>query len=128
MKTFKCYTCKQIKELQTTGGTGYGYDRARHKICYACCAIRDEKDMLKTGRAVLYLTTEPDIYANGQYGTATVTNWPGSLKFTGRFKRGEHNIARYRFDAWFKDKAGKEWHGVQYGQMSQIIHCKRIGG
>lgn len=35
--------------------TGYGEDLAGRTYCYACCAERDKKDMIETGRATMYL-------------------------------------------------------------------------
>lgn len=94
--------------------TGYGVDRSGRKHCYECCAKRDVADMVSTGRATLYLS-------NGE-----VSNWPGSLKFRAHVRKGRHNIARTRYDAWFTGPDGKQWHGVQYGDNTQICHCKRL--
>ena len=84
------------------------------QVCFACCGVRDRADMIATGRAMLYLSR------------TTVSNWPGTLTFqTGRIVKGRHNIARTRYDAWFCGPDGFVWHGVQYGDNTQIIHCKR---
>jgi hypothetical protein len=104
-------------------GTGYGQDKHGKRYCYACCAERDKRSMRETGRAVLYLTTKPDL--GGDYGNAEITNWPGSLKLTGRYHKGSHNIARTRYDVWFKFE-GQNWWGVTYGEDTQICHCKRV--
>ena len=104
------------------GGTGYGVIREggrKKKICYDCCGKRDLAGMIETGRAVLYLTEGPD--------GAEVTNWPGTLKFHVRYqKAGNHNIAGRRTDVWFTDSNGREWHGVQLGNYSQICRCRRL--
>ena len=93
---------------------GYGIDKHGHKHCYQCCADNDLAEMIKTGRATLYLTDKE------------ITNWPGSLRFAVEYRKtGHHNIARKRYDAWFSVN-GEHWHGVQYGDMTQIIHCRRI--
>lgn len=121
-----------------TGGYGRygGVDGPRH--CYACCAELDKANMVETGRATLYLCgQEPKaVPANWKPGTGAwstegtklfeVTNWPGSLRFrvTGR-TRGRHNIARTRVDVWFNGPDGYVWHGTQYGEWTQLCHCKR---
>jgi hypothetical protein len=38
---------------------------------------------------------------------------------------GRHNIAGVRYDVWFRGPDGHVWWGVQYGDMTQICHCKR---
>lgn len=129
---FRCYECKQVKPVQTSGGTGYGADNSGRLICYACCGERDKRDMIKTGRATLYLT-QPEhsgpslrLDSYGPSGHAQVTNWPGTMRLNAYVRRGFHNIARYRYDAWFTGPDGKPWHGVTYGDNTQICHCKRL--
>src|SRR3990167_8673081 len=98
--------------------TGYGTDKDGKKHCYACCADNDRKAMIADGRATLYLIGKP--------GEHEITNWPGSLRFNPfRVRKGRHNMARTRYDAWFTGPDGKKWHGVQYGENTQIAHCKR---
>ena len=93
--------------------TGYGTDKDGKRHCYACCATRDRDAMRRDGRATLYLTG------------STLSNWPGSLSFTVRSTRvGRHNIARTRTDVWFAFE-GYWWHGTQYGDNTQLCHCKR---
>lgn len=96
------------------GGTGYAVDREGRKFCYQCCAAEDRRQMATTGRATLYLTGNE------------LTNWPGSLRIPVRAKsRGRHNIAGSRTDVWFTF-GGHGWHGVQYGDNTQLAHCKRL--
>ena len=88
--------------------------------CYACCALRDVEQMTRDGRTMLYLCKND----TGKYG---LTNWPGSLRFPVRHvRKGKHNIAGSRYDAWFCDSAGREWHAVQYGEWTQVAHCRRL--
>lgn len=118
MNTFTCAECGAEKEIQTSGGTGYGQDKTGRKVCYACCAEIDRAEMKETGRAVLYLD-----------GVQQVTNWPGTLRLAVRYSRqGNHNMAGSRTDVWFQGPDGKEWHGTQYGENSQLCHCRRIKG
>lgn len=97
--------------------TGYGGDRylaTRH--CFECCGDTDKAHMRDKGKATLYLSDKK------------ITNWPGTLELIpGRIKTGSHNIAGKRYDVWFTFE-GKPWHGVQFGDNTQILHCKRIKG
>jgi len=118
MNKFVCYKCKKQIIHDEPHTTGYGLDRARHKICFACCAIVDEKQMLRTGRIVLYLVKKEE--------HNFITNWPGTLSFrVYAIKESRHNIAGVRCDAWFKDNNHSVWHGVQYGHWSQLCHCRK---
>lgn len=114
----------------THGGTGYGRDKDGNRKCYECCADTDRQEMIETGKATLYLTMEVSDGATRlglPVKVNTVTNWPGSLKFrTGEARKGHHNIARTRYDVWFRGPDGKDWHGVQYGDNTQICHCHRL--
>lgn len=93
---------------------GYGTDVNGRRHCYACCAELDKAQMVRDGRTVLYLTDKG------------VTNWPSSLVFPVRYRRkGRHNMARTRYDVWFTGPDGKNWHGVQYGENTQLCHCRR---
>ena len=131
---FTCSICKQTKSPEPNS-CGWGYLPSSHdtreKVCYACCGEHDKASMRDTGKAVLYLTHEsfnhglPGKYRDWTDGT--ITNWPGTLKLPCRVKRGSHNIARIRYDAWFKFE-GKQWHGTSYGDNTQIIRCKQTKG
>jgi|ERR1700724_189225 len=105
----------------------FGADGA--KVCYACCAIIQRADMIATGKATLYLTHERfgdhKIAQLDNWRDGRVSDWPGELSFPCRVKRGRHNIARWRYDAWFTVD-GQSWHGVSYGDNTQIIHCRRV--
>lgn len=105
---------------------GYGTDPTTgKKHCFACCGKREEAAMIATGCAVLYLESEPIPDRPGST-RHRVTNWPGTLSIPCQVRRGRHNIARVRYDVWFKGPDGKPWHGVQYGDNTQICRCKRI--
>lgn len=87
-------------------------------VCYACCAEDDKARMIETGRAMLYLTTT---------APAHVSNWPGSLSFPVPYiSRGRHNMARVRYDVTFTGPDGRQWRGTQYGDNTQICHCRRL--
>lgn len=122
MSKFICHQCKAEKEKGTTesvdSGAGYGIDKDGKKICYACCAVNDKKSMRETGKVKLYLENKASIFA--------VTNWPGTLRIVCNGHRiGGHNMAGKRYDVWFTFE-GTKWHGVTYGIMTQICHCKRL--
>lgn len=81
----------------------------------------NEKEMIKTGRVTLYLI----IVNNGSSNYAKVTNWSGTLHFDFlEYKKGNHNITGKRYDTWFIFN-GYFWHGVTYGDNTQICHCKQ---
>ena len=103
--------------------TGYGQDRDGRAHCFACCAERERESMIATGKAVLYLTVESAATGGPAW---KIKDWPGRLAFSCNAMRdGKHNIARTRKDAWFHGPDGFLWHGVQYGENTQIIHCRR---
>lgn len=110
-------------------GSGYAIMRKGDKdvrVCYDCCAIHDAQIMDSHGKMVLYLVAKREESHGHSLTTYEVTNWPGTLVFPAlSVKKGRHNIAGSRTDVWFQDSHGKEWHGVQYGDFTQIIHCKR---
>lgn len=117
---FRCHQCGISKPVGGSGcGTGYGYKshNARFPICYSCCGENERRDMMKRGKACLYL-------ANG-----FVTNWPGSLKLRVRYQKSSwHNMAGKdgRTDCWFTGPDGKEWHGTSIGKDNQVLRCKRL--
>lgn len=112
MTTFTCSQCSLTKHEETTG-TGYGVDAAGNKVCYACCAVNDSKELdeLKPKEKLL-------LYWDG----TEVTNWPGSLRITPTGTHvGRHNIARTQTTVYFKHH-GNHFTGRQYGDNSQILH------
>jgi len=115
-----CARCnKTIVTPDGSVGTGYGTNKDNKKICYSCCAELDKAEMRKSGRIALYLTT------NENTGCYVVTNWPGTLSFHVDLRTtGRHNIAGKRYDVWFTFES-QQWHGVTYGDNTEICHCKR---
>ena len=120
---FKCVECKKTKQVNQDGcSTGYGIDSTGNLVCFDCCGKRDKRDMIATGKAYLYLTTNAD---NGH--KHHVSNWPGTLKMNvPHVKRGHHNIARNRYDFWFTGPDDCEWHGVVIGDNTQVARCRRL--
>jgi len=126
-----CHQCnKVIKRKKNSITTGYGTDRDGHKICFKCIGRNERLEMNKSDRATLYLTV-------GQRGNSgplvtKVTNWPSSLViYPYASKDGRHNIAQTRKDVWFITKffgKVKHWHGVRYGNYTDILHCKQVKG
>lgn len=125
-ETFHCNDCRTDYPIRREDGTGYavvGKDEAgaEIRVCYECCAARDREHMRQHGTMVLYLVQKrvicgPDKQTRG--GTWEITNWPGTLRiFVSHLKKGRHNIAGSRYDAWFKFD-GHWWWG-------EIIRCKR---
>ena len=127
----KCSLCGQEKEK-----CGYKTE-TKEPVCFACCAVRDAYMMTKTGHSKdlpLYLSDSGDTRivtsagrhpAYGRYTDGLISNWPGTLRFKCRVKVGRHNIAGVRYDVWFTGPDNHVWHGVQFGDNTQICHCKR---
>ena len=100
-----------------SSSAGYGTNGDGIKLCYNCCAEQDKAFMREHGKNTLYLTKDEKGWK--------VTNWPGTLVFRPHYvKKGWHNIAGSRHDAWFTFE-GHVWHAVQYGEWSDIARCKR---
>jgi hypothetical protein len=100
-------------------GYGWSHDMAR-RICYACCGDNDRVDMLREGRATLYLSKN----ARGW----RVTNWPGSLEFrvdSGAVHKLRHPFTRDARIAYFRGPEGATWSARNIGD-SQIAHCRRL--
>ena len=146
----KCARCGYDGPFRTCGdgntaGRLYGSMHDGAIYCDACCAEIDRDAMVKTGKAVLYLAfpCNPRLgrgasrasrlglqYLRYQPEEVYLSNRPGTLRLpvkNGLVKAGRHNIAGVRYDVWFIGPDGKEWHGVQYGDNTQVCHCKRIG-
>lgn len=119
--TFTCDRCNQVKTHTDSISTGYGTTTDGKKHCFACCGETDKEYMDTHKRITLYLTEK-----DGQH---YVTNWPSTLSYkTGHVQVGRHNIAGKRYDVWFRDYQGKCWHGTQYGDNTQLCHCKQVKG
>ncbi len=106
--------------------TGYATTSDGKKICYQCAANADRADMVKTGRATLYL-----VDSQGSKGYPfSVQNWPGSLTFAVTYsKRNRYGggFGAQRTDAYFVGPDGKPWHAINRGD-NQIVRCKRMKG
>ena len=120
---FRCGVCHVTKPCNDGGSisTGYGVAKDGSLHCFRCCGDTDAQEMRKTGKATLYLCD-----ASWKQGYGHVANWPGTLKLpVNHLRKGRHNIARVRYDVWFRFE-GTGWHGVQYGDNTQIVHCRRV--
>jgi len=119
---FTCHQCGQEKIYESNLTTGYGLDKDDNKTCYHCIGENEAKEMegMKLGdKTVMYLV-------KGDDARYKVQNWPGSLTINIRsLKVGRHNWAHKRYDVWFSFK-NKEFHGVTFGDMTQICHVKRV--
>lgn len=110
----KCDDCGAVikPELYTPG---YGRIGDK-KVCFACCGKRDRASLVTDTIATLYLSTNP----------TCVANWPGTLSIPCTVRRGRHNIAGCRYDVWFTGPDGRRWHGVTYGDNTQLCHCRKL--
>ena len=122
--------CSDCGATCVGSGINTGYATLRDTgavICFECCGKRDRATMIETGHSKnlpLYLRTV--VQPGGTHGKSEVTNWPGTLRFpVWGLTQGRHNMARTRTDIWFNGPDGRVWHGVQYGNFTQVVHCKR---
>jgi len=137
MSMERCSRCgKDIPKPDGGITTGYGTDAQGNKHCYACCAELDREFMDSHDRMTLYLTFDEAKAKAGGFVPSpgvhccnhgwTVGNWPGSLKFDAVVRKGRHNIAGTRYDAWFTDHKGRKWWGVRYGDNTELVHCRKL--
>lgn len=131
---FTCDQCGEHGKHKSGFSTGYGTNDDGQKVCFACCGVNDRRDLLALpigGKTWLYLSSEINENLAGlnnseYYREFYVTNWPGTLKIkVRRPSEGRHNFAGKRYDLWF-DLEGRRFHGVQYGDSTQVLHIKRI--
>lgn len=114
-----CDICHKEIVSNSEFTTGYGMAKDGSINCYECCAKMDKAHMKTYGKTTLYLNYD---FKNKQ---AEVQNWPGTLKIPcTNIRIGRHNIAGKRYDVWF-NFSGYVWHGIQYGDNTQLCHCKQ---
>jgi len=132
MKAFHCDYCKRNLHHDSDFTTGYGRDYDTGDIiCFQCCGEQDKDTMAecKPGdKFTLYLTLYNGWSKDRKLvDFPKVSNWPGTLKFRVQsWVTGRHNWGLNRYDVWFKDHTGAWWWGVQYGDNTQIVHCKKL--
>lgn len=118
MKTFKCDNCKRTITNDSDFTTGYGTNREDEKICFECIGFHDKQKLrsLKPGEFMwLYFAKD------------RLINWPGSFELRPTYvRKGSHNIARERIDAWFKFNH-HHYHGVNIGdnQCMKVTRLKK---
>ena len=100
-------------------GITRGYSMFEGKTsCYPCSVERAKKIMRETGKFTLYLIQ--DVWR------AHLSDWTGLFTIPiNAIKVGKHNKAGKRYDVWFTFE-GEKWHGVTYGDMTQLCHIKRL--
>lgn len=121
----KILDCGHFPSEHSEFTTGYGEDNEGKTFCYQCCADNERAAMIDMGKACLYLVKRQN---NDKHDTHNwyVTDWPGKLEFKCYYvSKGNHNIARTRTDCWFNGPDGFVWHGMQFGENTQVCHCKR---
>lgn len=115
----KCDGCGYSGPFRICGdgkseGRIYGTTPDGKVHCAVCCAEMDAEYMKSNGKITLYLSGRE------------IINWPGTLRFrTIARTEGRHNFAGVRYDAWFRGPDGFIWHGVCFGDFTEVIHCKR---
>lgn len=133
--TFYCYHCNRIKSYKSNSIAGYANFQGE-KYCFDCCSVIDRNYMIDNGKITLYLTLNENYrkclnkYKPGFFNmlnSGYISNWPNTLKFNCniQFRRHGHNWGLNRYDVWFKGPDGFLWHGVSYGENTQLVHCKR---
>lgn len=133
--------CGHEPSPHTSLTMGYGQDDEGNRYCYPCCGERDRERMVRDGKATLYWTGcsyqrtakpgrwELPRFNFGERDCGEVANWCESLRFiVVELRHSFHNLAGKRYDVWFIGPDGKRWHGVQYGENTQLVHCKRVKG
>jgi len=129
LPTVEILECGHPESPHSSFTRGYGTNDKGERHCYDCCTDQDLSWMKDKGRIALYLvpvTQQERTEGKAPYSASySVTNWLGHIfAFVRRSTKGRHNIARTRIDVWFPHD-GYMWHGVQYGEMTQIVHCRR---
>lgn len=85
-----------------------------------CDIVMDKQTMIDKGHS-----KNLPLYLKHDKGGYYVSNWPGTLRFDCLIRKGRHNIAGTRHDVWFDGPDGYVWHGTQYGEWTEICHCRR---
>lgn len=120
----KCDDCgKSITPMGVAAGFAL-MPRGDHVtyLCYKCTANHEKETMRSTGKIDLYLV------GDGKAQPFKVSDFSGHLTFKPtRVSVGKHNVASKRWDVWFRFE-NETWHGVCYGNSTQVLHCKRIKG
>ena len=127
MNDARILDCGHTPSKHNDCSTGTAHTAGGKEICWECCAIADKQTMIAEGNSrnlPLYLTHDAFLHGS-KFTLGKVTNWPSTLVFTCNVKKGKHNIAGSRYDVWFTGPDGKQWHGVQYGEWTQVCHCKQ---
>ena len=85
--------------------------------CPTCDKLWLDTYMQRAHRVTLYLVQrDKQLYLN---------NWTGELEIKiDHWKYGKHNMVGKVTHVWFKH-AGIVWHGVNYGDDTQLCHCKK---
>lgn len=131
MKSVICQKCGTVCKPKGIG-TGYGVMDGK-TYCYDCFGIIERDLLIKEGKGILYLSWEQECEPFNEHGwcypkNAKISNWPGTFSLPIRaIKVGRHNFTRRRYDVWFKFN-DTEWHGVIYGDNTQLCHVRRLRG
>lgn len=114
------FTCSKCNSEKTHNGigTGYGTDNEGNKTCYECIG-KSELEQMKQAKAGDKFTQY--LVHRKESGKWFVTNWPNTMSFEVAPTKGRHNMAGCRYDVWFSVGQNR-FHGVTYGDMTQICH------
>lgn len=125
MNTPETSEYRPFKERNDCGHPGHycTFGDSDKTVCDVCSMRVELGRMLKEGKTCLYLSRVHNDLNQERY---KLTNWPGTLEFPVMgWSKGKHNIAGSRIDVWFRGPDYKVWWGVQYGDNTQLAHCRR---
>lgn len=116
--------CERCGKECVSNGVGTGHTTVDGQtVCYDCAALETKEQMKRSGKATLYHTVSK---TKERRPEDQVSDWTGRLTFRCSPPRvSRHNIAGKRYDVWFVGPDGYWWWGARYGDMTQIIRCKR---
>ena len=135
MASVTCDRCHAVC-VPTDCTTGYGTDPTTGaKHCFQCCGDMDRAALTRDGKGTLYLIRDESRTLPSVGGLQPprqawkLTNWPGTLSIPlhAAPRKSRHNIAGARYDVSFHFE-GSDWHGVQYGENTQICRVRRMKG
>jgi hypothetical protein len=119
------------------GGTGYAIKPDGVRVCYPCAAAAERADMIRDGRATLYLANgdgQPVNPSQRDPAAWKLGNWTGHLAFAlSECQPYRHPFSHSRRGGIafrFRGPDGAEWHGRHDAdhQLVTVRRCKPAKG
>lgn len=126
MLDFLCVDCRQMKSVQTDGGTGYatlvGPDASdvNHVACYTCADVRERRDMASAERFVAYLSSDGRRVTSWSGGTLADVVWSRGVRMPGFGGGDAATFIRARA------ADGSTWSGRGPGR-GMYVRLRRVG-